>query len=280
MATALAEGRTPLLLTYPSPAGRLCRAAMSAGIDLTGAQLCLYGEPLTQARLDIIHRSGAQARALYATMETWRVGDACLQPETADEVHLLDDLHALVQPGTEHVRPGLRPCSLLATSLRPSAPFLLLNASLGDEALITSRRCGCPLQQLGWTTHLSGIRSHEKLTAAGMTFFDTDVIRVLDETLPARFGGGPADYQLVEDEAVDGAPRIRLLVHPRVGPLDAAAVSRIFLNAIGAGNGAHALMARVWNDGEVVTVERRAPMATASGKILHVHSTQERARNL
>ena len=210
-------------------------------------------------------------------METWRVGDACLKPETADEVHLLDDLHALVQPGTDHVQPGLRPLALLATSLRPSAPVVLLNASLGDEAVVSSRGCGCALEDLGWTTHLSRIRSHEKLTAGGMTFLDTDVIRVLDETLPAHFGGGPTDYQLVEDEARDGRPRIRLLVHPGVGPLDPAAVSRVFLEAIGAGTGAPALMARVWADADVVIVERRAPIATVSGKILHVHSEERGA---
>ena len=50
------------------------------------------------------------------------------------------------------------------------------------------------------------IRSHEKLTAGGMTLLDTDVIRLLDEVLPARFGGAPTDYQLVEHESDDGEP--------------------------------------------------------------------------
>lgn len=60
-------------------------------------------------------------------------------------------------------------------------------------------------ERLGWTLHLHGIRSVEKLTAAGMTFLDSDVIRVLEEVLPGRFGGGPTHYQLVEEEdAEDG----------------------------------------------------------------------------
>lgn len=33
-----------------------------------------------------------------------------------------------------------------------------------------------------------------------MTFLDTEVIRVLEEVLPARFGGSPTDCQLVEDD--------------------------------------------------------------------------------
>ena len=90
MSASLARGATPLLLTYPSPAVRLCRAAAAADIDLTGTQLRLYGEPLTAARLDVIRRSGADARTIYATMEVFRVGDACLCPEAADEVHVFD----------------------------------------------------------------------------------------------------------------------------------------------------------------------------------------------
>ena len=66
----------------------------------------------------------------------------------------------------------------------------------------------------GWTRHLRDVRSFEKLTSAGMTFLDVDVIRILDETLPARFGGVPGQYQLVEEERPDGRPRVRLLVHP------------------------------------------------------------------
>ena len=81
--------------------------------------------------------------------------------------------------------------------------------------------CGCPLDSLGWTTHLHGIRSFEKLTAGGMTFLDSSVMRVLDEVLPARFGGGPTDYQLLEEEGDDGLSRVTLLVHPAIGPLSA-----------------------------------------------------------
>ena len=79
---------------------------------------------------------------------------------------------------------------------------------------------------MGWTTHLREIRSHEKLTAGGMTFLDTDLIRVLEEVLPARFGGAPTDYQLVEEEAAEGQPRVRLLVHPRIGAVDARGPDR------------------------------------------------------
>ena len=67
-----------------------------------------------------------------------------------------------------------------------------------------------------------------------MTFLDVDVIRVLDEVLPGRFGGGPTDYQLIEEETEDGRPRVRLLVHPRVGePSTSTPSADAFLTAIG-----------------------------------------------
>ena len=106
-----------------------------------------------------------------------------------------------------------------------------------------------------------------------MTFLDTDVIRVLEEVLPERFGGIPSDYQLVEEEGPDGAPRVRLLVHPRVGPLRSDLVAQTFLAAIGRGSGAERIMSLVWQDAGLLRVERRPPVATETGKVLHLHST-------
>src|SRR5262249_31532466 len=154
-------------------------------------------------------------------------------------VHVMRDLFALIQPGADAEQDGvLPPRALLITSLHPNPLLTLLNVSLGDEATLLDRDCGCPLHGLGWTTHLHTIRSYEKLTGGGMTFLGAEVIAVLEEALPARFGGGPTDYQLVEDETPTGELCIRLLVHPRLGPLDAEEVREAFLEAIGHGSGA------------------------------------------
>jgi hypothetical protein len=131
---------------------------------------------------------------------------------------------------------------------------------------------------VGWTTHLHTIRSYEKLTAGGMTFLDADVIRVLEEVLPARFGGIPTHYQLVEGPADDGRPRVRLLVDPAVGDVDLDAVARAFLEAIGPGAGVERIMSTVWEDADLLRVERRAPLATTSGKVLHLHLEDVRPR--
>jgi hypothetical protein len=97
------------------------------------------------------------------------------------------------------------------------------------------------------------------------------VVRVLEDVLPARFGGGPTDYQLVEAEAADGRPDLRLRAHPRRGPLDEAALADAFLGAIGGGAGAERLMELQWRQSDLLRVERRPPLATRSGKVLHLH---------
>jgi len=127
------------------------------------------------------------------------------------------------------------------------------------------------MERVGWTAHLHTIRSFEKLTAGGMTFLDVDVIRVLEEILPSRFGGGPTDYQLLEEETQDGRPRLRLLVHPAVGPLGPGLVADAFLEALGDGSGAERVMGLLWRGADLLRVERRPPLATGSGKILHLH---------
>jgi hypothetical protein len=104
-----------------------------------------------------------------------------------------------------------------------------------------------------------------------MTFLDTDIIRVLEETLPKKFGGGPTDYQLVEEEAEDGRPRLRLLVNPALGPLDIEAIAESFFTGIVVGSGAERIMGLQWRDGHLLRVERAIPRSTTRGKILHLY---------
>jgi hypothetical protein len=264
LAEVVRAGGTPWVRTFPSSAVRACQAAVAAGIDLTGARFTVAGEPVTEAKLAAIRRSGAHVGPRYGTVETGSLAWACLAPVSADDMHVFHDLHAIVQPGDGSA-------SLWVTSLRRTAPVVMLNVSMGDQATLRPRACGCPLELLGWTTHLQGVSSREKLTAAGMTFYDTDVVGVLERALPARFGGGPTDYQLVEEESDAGDPVVRLLVHPAVGPLEPDRVVETFLAEIGAGSGTARIMGTVWRDAKVLRVERRVPLAAPSGKVLHLH---------
>jgi hypothetical protein len=271
MREVLAAGATPHLLTFTSSAAALSSAALAAGLDIRGAQFTVGGEPVTAARLAAVRRAGGQALPIYGTAEADIIGHACLAPATPDDVHLLHDLHALIPAGADGPGDGMPPKALLLTALRPTAPLTLLNVALGDRGDLVRRRCGCPLEGLGWATHVESIRGYDKLTAGGMTFLDTDVIRVLEEVLPSRFGGGPIHYQLVEDEGADGGARLRLRVDPAVGPVDASAIVDAFLTAVGGGTEAGRVMAHPWRTPGFLGLERSPPLAMSSGKILHLH---------
>jgi hypothetical protein len=266
-----ARGAVPHLHTFASSAVRLCQAAAAAGLRLDGVQLTLGSEPTTAARLAVIRRTGAEAVPNYGSAECGFIAYGCLRPSAPDDLHLLDDLHAVVQPEGPPGDGGGDSGLLLISSVHPSASLVLLNVSLGDHARLDRRACGCPLEQLGWRTHLSQLGSHEKLTVGGMALADVDLVRVLEEELPRRLGGCAADYQLVEDEASCGRPRLRLLVHPAVGPVDPRAAAEALLSVLGTGSGAERITALAWREGRVLHVERRAPYVASSGKVLHVH---------
>ncbi|MEW5900600.1 MAG: hypothetical protein AB1715_03960 [Acidobacteriota bacterium] len=165
---------------------------------------------------------------------------------------------------------GIPAGGLLVTSLDPAAPFFLLNVSLGDQAILSSRACGCPLEGVGWKTRLHSITSYEKITSEGMTFLRADVARIVDEVLPQLFGGGPTSYQLLEEDDGQGRPELRLLIHPDVGPVDPKRAVEAFLAALCPGDGVERVMGFLWRDARLIRVERRPPFPTASGKILPV----------
>jgi hypothetical protein len=273
----LRAGDTPHLVAYVSPAVRLCEVAERAGLDLRGAYLRLVGEPVTAARLAAIRHTGITAVPDYGTVDVGLIGTGCAAAQVPDEVHLYDDLHAVVLAGHSAPSADLPPGTLLFSTLRAAEPFVLLNVSLGDQAAMTRRTCDCFLEELGWRSHLHSIRSFEKLTAGGMTVLDADVVRILEEILPARFGGAAGDYQLVEDQAAPGESGLHLLVHPRVEGVDAAAVTQLFLETLGTSSPCARLMGLAWDQARLLRVERRAPFHTGSGKVLHLHIRDERS---
>ncbi|MFO1283957.1 MAG: hypothetical protein U1F51_16100 [Burkholderiales bacterium] len=271
----LDAGRVPHLWTYASSAVRICHAARASGVDIAGARFTCGGEPTTPARRATIEATGAGALPRMGTTETDILAYACARPAASDDMHFLDDRYALIQPGPAAARDGLPPDAMILTSLLPTAPILMVNVCLGDRASVDTGVCGCPMAQEGWATRVRDVRSFEKLTAGGMTLLDVDVVRVLEEVLPGRFGGRPGDWQLVERH--DGAraePELRLLVDPSVGPLDEGAIADAFLEAVGGGDAGERMMALQWRAAGVLRVERAAPLRTVSGKILHVHAAR------
>jgi len=271
----LEAGGVPHVFTFPSSAVALCRASRAAGRHIAGARFTIGGEPITEARLATIRAAGAQALPRYGSIECGPIGYGCLASRHADEVHLLHDQHALILAGDQAGSlAGLRPDSILITALHPFSPFTLINVSMGDSATVvhdTRETCGCPLERLGWRTRLYNIRSYEKLTGGGVTFLTDDVVRVLDEVLLGKFGGAPTDYQICEDETPDGRANVLLVVNPDLGPLEDQRLIDAFLGALGEGSIVNRMMGRMWRESQVLRVERRAPSATRSGKVLHFH---------
>jgi len=270
LAASLRAGRTPHLVSYVSAAARVCEAALDTGVDISGTRFLVGGEPLTAERLAMIRSAGAAALSFYASTDCGLIGSSCLAPAGPDDHHFFHDLHAAIHPMAPDGKEAPRPATLLLTTLRPRVPLVLLNASLGDRAELFTRRCGCPLEGYGWPTHVREITSEEKLTTGGMTFLDSDVGWVIESALPRRFGGSGLDYQLLEEEDTDGRPSLRLVVHPRVGPLDAEAVGVAFLEELARVSEAAPVMVMAWRAAGLVRVERRAPLPTGAGKVLHV----------
>jgi len=277
MRQVLSQGNTPHLWTVASTAVQVCQAAASHGIDIAGARFTAGGEPTTRARRQAVEATGAVIIPRMGTTETDILSYACMDAQAADDMHFFDDRHALIQPGN---MPGasLPPEAIMLTSLLPSAPLILLNVCMGDQARVIRRTCACPLDRIGWRTHLSEVRSFEKLTAGGLTFLDFDVIRVLEEVLPAHFGGSGLDYQLVERaDRPSGRGQIQLLVNPALGEFDTNEIADVFLTALGGGTGGQRLMELQWRGNRVVEVVREPVRKTASGKILHLHLQDSRA---
>lgn len=95
------------------------------------------------------------------------------------------------------------------------------------------------------------------------------LIELLEEVLPARFGGAPTDYQVVEEEE-QGLPRVSILVAPRVGDIDEPALIDTVFRALRTQTGGE-LMTDQWQQGNTLRIVRREPYINSRAKILPLH---------
>jgi hypothetical protein len=199
--------------------------------------------------------------------EVGRIGVSCPERREPDEVHLMSEKLAVV-PGTEpRGAPGAR--SLHLTTLLPSCPLVLLNVDVGDHAVLTDRACGCPIGALGLTRRAHSIGSREKLTTEGMSFVASELAWLVEEALPRRFGGGVADYQLVEQRGE--LSRIEVLASPAVGELDEDEVVRTVLESLAGLGEAQRMMAEQWREAGTLRLARGMPHENGSGKVAHLY---------
>jgi len=263
-----------LVCAFVSSALRLVRAAEEAGFELGDVAFYAGGEPLTPLKRRQIEGSGYKVFSAFAFAEFGNAAWACPAGQEADDLHVLRDRLAVRCYPRVVDRDGGTVPAYLFTSFLPHTRHIMVNVESGDYGGLEERRCGCFLDRLGFHQHIHTVRSFEKLTAEGMTFIGPDLVTLLEEVLPREFGGDSRHYQLVEAEDERGITRLYVLASPQLGKVDDAAMRRAVLREIrrrhlSAGPGR--LIEQVWHEADTVQVLRREPLATASGKVLHLH---------
>jgi hypothetical protein len=262
------RNRRGSLDTIVSSAVRICRSAKEQGIDISGSFFRVGSEALTPSRARILEAAGVTTASHYAMTETGPIAMACAHADQPDECHVLLGKIAVTQQ--KKAVAGRSVDALFVTGLLPSVPKVMINVEVGDTAVFCQERCGCLLEQVGFTQRIHTIRSYEKLTSEGMLFLGTELAEVVEDVLPRRFGGDPSDYQFLEEE-VQGLARVRLLVSPRLGPINGDEVVATVLEFLAQRSDGNRLMATIWSEGKVLKVERREPVVTRASKILPFH---------
>lgn len=269
-ATVNVHGRC-LVRTGVSRGVRLALAARAEGVDLTGVTITGGGEPATSAKVSEMNRSGARFISNYGMSDAGQPGSGCANPVDGSDVHVFKDAVALFTHPYHVPNFGVTVPAFNLTTLLPTSPKILLNVQTDDYGVVEERHCGCDLESYGYTTHLREIRSYSKLTGEGVTLIGTEMLKILNESLPARFGGSSLDYQLMEAEDARAFTRLYLIISPRVAIADEQGVVDYVLQQLSASS-PMADAARVpWQHAQTFQVKRMEPVWTERGKLLPLH---------
>jgi hypothetical protein len=118
------------------------------------------------------------------------------------------------------------------------------------------------------TRQLDNIFSYGKLTGGGVTLLSGGLLSILEQSLPARFGGVPSDYQIVECEG-PAQTEIQLRAHPRLGGSEEE-IKRFFLGELkrlwGGGPAGG-----IWTQMGAIRVVLGEPYAMGGGKVNLLH---------
>lgn len=258
---------------------RVCLAAQEEGIDLTGVTFVIGGEPPTPAKVHEITKTGARFAPTYWFIEAGPVGFGCAYPEDCNDLHFFKDRLALIQypiqvPGFE-----VKVNAFYYTSLLPSTPKIILNVENDDYGEVETRSCGCLMEEYGFSEHLRHVRSFRKLTGEGVTLVGSEIIKILEEILPARFGGSPLDFQLVEEEDERGFTRLSLLVNPNLEIHNETEVIQTLLEELGKSSVAADLARSIWEQAKTFRVKRMNPIWTARGKFIPLRLIERTLRS-
>jgi hypothetical protein len=263
------RGQPALLNTNAASGVRVCMAALEKGIDISGTLFRFGGEPFTPSKAEVVSATGARAVCHYTMGETGRIGVACAAPAMLDDVHMLLDKIALIQK-EKTLAGGQKLKANIYTTLLASCPKFMLNVESDDYGVLERRHCGCMMGGLGYDLHFHTIRSYEKLTSEGMNFLGSDLIRLVEEILPRRFGGYPTDYQFLETEE-NGLPKVNLVISPRIGELVEEDIVTVVIDSLNAFPGSSDNYAERWREGNTLRILRQEPRSTIASKVLALH---------
>lgn len=262
---------TCVIYTFAGSALRVCMAAEEANLNLKGVRFFVTGEPLTPQKRHEIESRGAVVVPVYGISEAGVIAAGCNRPgPSSDCCHVYKDSTAIIRHKYPMPHFDLWIDAYLFTTVLYESPKLLLNVGMGDYGDLAQQKCNCPFGQLGFDQRLSNIRSYEKLTGEGVTFVETDFVRIIEKDLPEAFGGRSTDYQLIEQENPKGLTELRLLISPRIGAVPEDQVVKRFLTVLNHAedNWWAQSGTEMWDQSGMVQVTREEPLTTASGKLL------------
>ncbi len=271
------NGRPTMLSAFVSPAIRMAALARERGLDVEGTLVTAGGETMTSAKLDVMKQAGMRFSSRYWISEIGPIGMGCRNMLDEGRAHLMRNQVAVISRLRQQAITQTSVNALLFTSVSPLCASIVINAEMGDTAVLAPTNCDCSLSRAGLNWEVRNISSYSKLTGQGMTLMGADVAALLEEHLPRQCGGAPADYQLVERHGA-GQTELELRVSPRVGVEDLAIVKREFISGLRGVYGG-SLATRVWEHSDGLKVIEEEPFATPAGKVLPLHLASTEAEN-
>jgi len=259
-----------VLAMVASRALRVAVDALQSGIDLTGVTFVISGEPVTPAKVMGIRAAGAEYFTTYGFSEAGRIARGCCHPSSSNDLHLLTDMCAVI-PYPRTLPGDITVPAFNVTCLLPSSPKILLNAESDDYGIVEERSCGCPLEGLGYTTHVRDISSFRKMTGEGVSVLGIDLLHILEDVLPRRFGGSALDYQVMEEEDEQGFTKISLIISPEISIRDESEVISTVLTAMRAEGPGGRTASETWSQSGNLRIRRMRPVLTERGKLLPLY---------
>jgi hypothetical protein len=264
------------LESFVSPAVKVSQAAFQNGIDLSGTKFFVGGEPLTEAKRHYFDKIGAQVVPRYFMTETGPIGFGCPNNSTAscDAVHLFSDSLTIIQRERRVDPYDISVNAFLITTLHSCCPKILFNVETDDYGVLETKECDCLFGRLGYNRHVHSIRSFSKLTTSGMTILGTDMVYIIENILPQKFGGNATDYQVREEENEKGETRLNLVINPNIAGINDEDVKKTVINHLQKKISGGSLASGFWGKINTIQVIREYP-ATLKGKVLTLDIFQQ-----